>query len=138
MAEKLSIYAGPPMAAVLAGHDDQRSARINQVCADYTALIQAAMPELPRDEWCAIMDATNGLYMQPGDGQAYRFMWAEIADAEGLGEKWGIDQRALAAKVRAFAMPQIVAVAEASRAFWNRSDLPTDSALAMSGARIQG
>ena len=136
MAEKFSIYAGMPLAAALAGYDESRSARVNQVCADYIECIQHAMPELPRAEWCAIFDALNGLWIEPGEASTRRLLWAEIADCEGLGEKWGIDQTALYTRVRAMTVPELIAVCEATRAFWLHCQQPTDQALQLSGARI--
>lgn len=136
MAEKFSIYAGEPMAAVLAGYDEQRSGRINQVCADYIDLVRDAMPTLTRAEWCAVMDATNGLFIMPGEASGRRFIWAEIADFEGLGEKWGIDQVALYSRVREMSQAQLVALCEASRTFWMFPERDTNEALKLSGVRI--
>lgn len=118
MAEKFSIYAGEPMATALAGYDDSRSGRINQVCADWLLMVRDQAPELTESEWCAVADALNGLYMRDSDEATYRFAWAEIADAPELGPKWGIDQPALAAKLRALGTSQLVALAEIVRRFW--------------------
>lgn len=138
MAAKLSIYAGEPLATVLAGYDDQRSGRVNQVCADYLLLIPELAPEMSRDEWCAVCDALNGLFIPDGDHGTYRFIWAEVADCEGLGEKWAIDQAALAARLRAMSVGQLIAAAEVSRRFWVDPSRPPDQALAEAGARITG
>lgn len=136
MAEKFAIYAGEPMAAVLAGHGDQRSGRINQVCADYIEVCREAMPTMTRAEWCAVMDATNGLFIMPGEASGRRFVWAEIADCEGLGEKWGIDQAALTQRVRDMTQAELIALCEASRCFWVHHDRDTDEALRLAGVRI--
>lgn len=138
MKERITVYAAEPVAAVLVGYDESRSHRINQVCADYCHYVRECMPTLTREEWCAIMDATNGVFSDPGDTATTRFLWAEVADAEGLGEKWGIDQAALAAAVRAMALPQLLAIAEASRQFWAHTDQPTDAALKLAGVRLRG
>lgn len=136
MADKYTIYAGEPLAKLLTGYQDQRSGRVNQVAADYLAMVRDVMPELTREEWCAVMDATNGLYVLPGDDATYRFTWAEIADAQGLGEKWGIDQQALATRLRVMGVAELVAVAEASRTFWQHPEADTDVALRLAGVRI--
>lgn len=137
MAEKYSIYAGEPMAAVLAAHDDVRSGRINQVCADYIDICRDHMPTLTRAEWCAVMDATNGLHIAQSDSATRRFLWAEVADFAGLGEKWGINQEALAQSLRAMSTANLVAVVEASRVFWLHADRGSDEGLKLAGVRIQ-
>jgi len=139
MAEKFAIYAGEPMAAALAGHEDQRSGRINQICADYRAILRDHMPTMTRAEWCAIMDATNGLAIPTEDADATRrFLWAEVSDSPELAQKWGIDAAALAMRLRSMSTVELVAVCEAGRTFWLNNHLHRDEALAISGARIQG
>lgn len=136
MAERITIYVGEPMAAILAGHDDNRHQRINQVCADYRMMLTSVMPSFGRNEWCAIMDATNGLSVMGGDESSYRFIWAEVADCAGLGEKWGIDAESLARVLRGLSTAELIAVAEVSRAFWANAHLDTDEALKIAGAKI--
>lgn len=135
MAEKFSIYAGEPMAIILAGHEENRSARINQVCRDFLTSVADVVPEMAQAEWSAVVDATNGMF--GADRDTYRFMWAEVADFDGLGEKWGIDQQALAARIRGLSIPELIAVAEVSRRFWALSSPdPAAQALRAAGARI--
>lgn len=137
MAEKFAIYAGEPMAAVLAGHEDARSQRINQVCADYRAILADHMPAMTRGEWCAIMDATNGLAIPTEDAaNTRRYLWAKVADAPELAEKWGIDSAALVQRLRSMTTVELVAACEASRAFWQHPDRNTDEALQLAGVRI--
>ena len=127
------------MAAVLAGHDEARSGRINQVCADYRDICRDHAPAMSRGQWCAVMDATNGLFVPPEEGGATRrFLWAEIQDCEGLGEKWAIDQEALASRIRGMSTAELVAVVEVSRGFWRLTHLDTDVALKEAGAKVEG
>jgi hypothetical protein len=70
-------------------------------------------------EASAICDALNGTMLDSPD--TYRFAWAEIADADrlnGLGEKWGVDGQALAARVRALHPAELVALVDAVDRFW--------------------
>jgi hypothetical protein len=136
MAQKITTYVGEPMAALLGGWDDQRSARLNQVCADYRDVVREHMPALTRAEWCAVMDATNGLFATNDAGATRRFVWAEIEDCEGLGEKWEVNQTALARQVRRMSTVELVALIEASRVFWSHSELPSAEAMTRSGCRI--
>jgi hypothetical protein len=117
MAEKFAIYAGEPMASVLAGYDTERSARINQVCAEWRDLIQAAAPDtLTEAQWCAIVDACNGTMID--DEHTWRMMWAELACAPETCEKWGIDQAATVETLRAMTWPQLLAIRETVRGYW--------------------
>lgn len=135
MGEKLSIYAGEPMARVLVGHDENRSGRINTVCDRYLSIVAEHGPTLRLAEWCAACDALNGAWMS--DEASIRFMWAEIADCEGLGDKWGIDQPALTERIRELPLAAKVAMMEVVERFWGRTDLSTADALALAGAKIQ-
>lgn len=136
---KLSIYAGPPIQALLAGFEDNRSGRLNTVAERYTAIMAAHTPALTELEWCAVCDALNGHYMDAGDGLlGVRYAWASVADCEGLGEKWGIDQAALVERLRALDVAGSVALAEVVQRFWRHSDLPRREAFALAGARISG
>lgn len=131
---KLSIYAGEPLALALAGYAEGRSARVNTVCARYLGLVAEFVPTFTRAEWSAICDALNGVWLR--DEHSLRFSWAEIADCEGLGAQWGIDQEALAIRVRELDLARTIALVETVERFWLRCDLPTDEALKQAGARL--
>lgn len=133
--EKLSIYAGEPLALVLVGHDENRSGRINTVCARYLGAVAAHCPRLREAEWMAICDALNGTWLR--DDDSIRYTWAEIADCDGLAEKWGIDQQALAQRVRDMDFAAKVALVETVERFWSRCDLPAAESLKLAGAVIQ-
>lgn len=97
----------------------------------YYALVDDALPRLretlSRDEACAVMDACNGLYMD--DGVGARFLWAEVADSDGLDEKWGIDQNALVGKLRGLSLAATMTLADAIGRFWTRPEMETDEGL---------
>lgn len=64
-----------------------------------------------------IVDALNGLLTEPHTAD---LVWANLDDAarEGLGEKWGIDGVALAARVRALGPFGQLAIADAAERYW--------------------
>ena len=135
---KISIYAGPPIKSLLAD-DDNRSGRLNTVAERYSAIVAAHTPAMTEAEWCACCDALNGHYMDAGDGlMGVRYAWASVEDCEGLGDKWGVDQSALVARLRALPLADAVALAEVVQRFWRRTDLPMSEALAAAGARVSG
>lgn len=137
MGEKLSIYAGEPMALALTGHDDNRSGRINTVCDRYLQIVAHDSPTWTLAQWSAVCDALNGCWLS--DEANIRFAWAEVADADrlnGLGAKWGLDAIALAEQIRAMTHGQRVALIEIVERFWQRTDLPTAEALKSAGAKI--
>lgn len=138
MAERFTIYAGEPVAGILAGYEDNRSGRINQVAADYRILIREATPEFDASEWQAIADVLNGSFV--ADEAGLKLIWASIADSaeDGIGEKWGVDVEALAQRVRALKLPQLIAMREVVARFWDSDDGSTDSVdlLRQCGARI--
>lgn len=137
MTARASIYLAPPLLRVLDG-TTERSGRLNDVAARYLAIIDDAITRLPfsRDEWCAICDANNGCTgAGVGDDFGWQEMWANVADADGLGDKWGIDQDALVAHMRRTSLVEKAAMAEVVDRFWAHSDLPTDEALRAAGVR---
>lgn len=139
MAEKFAIYAGEPMASALVGYETERSARINQICADWRDFVGASVPTLSEAQWCAIVDACNGTMID--DEHTWRMMWAEIADAREICEKWGIDQAATVHALRAMTWPQLLAIRETVRGYWLAvaGSEPTShrAALEAAGAKIK-
>ncbi len=134
---KISIYAGPPIQSVMVGYEDNRSGRLNTVAERYQAIVAAHTPTMSEAEWCAVCDALNGHYVEAGDGlTGIRYAWACVEDCDGLGDKWGIDQAALVARLRAMPLADLVAMAEVVQRFWQRTDLPAREALERAGARI--
>lgn len=113
---KLSIYAGPPMRKVLEGHEENRSGRINEICARYDEIVSSSMPAFTTNEWCAICDALNGTWI--GEDHPVRYVWAEISDSLEMAEKWNIDVLNLAARLRDMSYPSTVAVVEIATRFW--------------------
>lgn len=143
MGEKFSIYAGPPIAAALAclGEDyaENRSGRLNTVAERYLAMVadELARLDLSHSEWCAIMDANNGVEQYTGDAGVNAVMlWANVHDTRELGVKWKIDQAELVRKLQQLPKSTLTAILEVCDRFWSRSGMPTDEALSASGVTL--
>ena len=134
-AQRYNIYAGEPFELAVNGHDENRSGRVNIICDRYLQIVADESPDWSIEKWSAVCDGLNGYWM--ADQISVRSAWAEIADFEGLGKKWGIDQEALAAEIRAMSTAQKVALIEIVERFWKNSELPTDEALKQAGAKIK-
>lgn len=132
--ERLSIYAGAPMQLVLGDYDEGKSPRINTVCARYLDIVAAESPTWPLAKWSAVCDALNGSWLM--DDAAIRYLWATVADFDGLGKKWGIDQDALVSELRDASLAKKIAIIEIVERFWLRAELPAEQALAQAGAKI--
>lgn len=131
---RTTIYVPEEIQRLLGG--DTGSARINGIVARYGRIVAEAQPALTTSQWLAVLDASNGLALLDDAGtDMTAYLWAEIADATGLAERWGVDQDALVRHVRAMPYVSRVAIAEAARAFWARTDLPTDAAMDAAGIR---
>jgi hypothetical protein len=84
MAERFSIYAGPPMIDAIkdlgSHYGENRSGRLNTVCERYRAMVadELARIDLSKNEWCAIMDANNGVEQYIGGAAQFPSMpqWA--------------------------------------------------------------
>lgn len=121
-ARKKSIWIGEPILQLIASrraHDDDAvnvSGILNRTVERYQQIITAHLPRLRWQEWCAIFDALNGVWIN--DHWSPRYTALEVQDAEGLGEKWGIDQPALVATLQAMDMATGMAVLDATERFW--------------------
>lgn len=124
-AVKKSIYLTEAAMHVLgdSGHGGPSlSGRVNSVVLRYGEIAREACPALTVEQWCAVCDALNGVYLAADhpDFDPARHIWAEIADAdrlEGTGAKWGVDAAALAESVRLMSFAQRVAVLEVVQRF---------------------
>lgn len=97
----------------------------------YYAVLRRSLPTFDRQEALAILDATNGTAFDP---TTVGLLWADVDDAEGLGEKWGIDRHALVARLRGLTYAESMALVDAAERFWSYGkDADTDLALEASG-----
>lgn len=132
---RTTIYIPEEIQTILGA--ESGSARINGIISRYAKIVAEAQPALTASEWLAVLEVCNGLALLDDAGTDITgYLWAEVADCAGLGQRWGIDQDALAQTVRALPYVSRVAIAESARAFWAASvDLPTDQAMAAAGIR---
>lgn len=127
--KKQTTYFSEEALAVLGDTADGHSGRVNQIIIRYGDAVKEARPEFSRPEWLAIFDALNGSII---DEFSLRLLWAEVSDADrlgGLGEKWGVDAQALAAKIRNLEYIGCCAVAEMTARFWQLAPMANDHAL---------
>lgn len=134
MAERKTIYLPDPVVEYLADAESL-SGRISGVILRYKELCARHLPQLTRNEWCAICDANNGCgdIMDEHPDLIVGMQWANVADSPGLGAKWGINQAALVTRMRKWTYAETVAAFEAVRTFWLHTDKPTDAALKIAG-----
>lgn len=134
--KRISIYVGRPLRDVM-GEAENRSGRLNAVADRYLSIIADELYRIKfsKGEWCAIMDANNGVGMADltGDTMSWQMMWANVADSPELDAKWEIDHAGLAGRMQAMTTAGRAAVYEACKTFWENTDLPTDEALAKAG-----
>lgn len=139
---KISIHAGQPIEAALnalglGGHAN-KSGRLNTVCERYLAMVadELGRLDISYNEWCAIMDANNGVQPFVGHPEIHLMLSANIADTPSLGAKWDIDQPALVRKLQALPKSSLVAIQEACDRRWSRSDLDTELAMCEAGIPV--
>lgn len=129
--------------ALDAGPDESLAGRITEVALRHRAILADATPTLTLPQWCAVADALNGYWLlcesaEPTADPA-RHAWAEIADAEGLGDKWNIDAQHLAQQLRDMPYAGQAAVCQVVRRFWQHPELNTldeRELMTLAGARI--
>lgn len=129
MTNRTTIYLGEPLQRLLeASGRENRSGRINCMAECYNTIIQDELLhlDLSPTEWCAICDANNpgwGVYSLGDALTSANFAWANVADTEGIGAKWEIDDKALIEKMRAMRPAQRIAVYEVVSRFWDHPKL---------------
>lgn len=124
MARKITYYMSDQAEAVI-GQDKERgyaSSRINSICVRYGAICKRDCPELTVAEWMACCDVLNSTVRDAMSEQMdiARSLWMEIEDAgqDGLGEKWGINCREFADRLRNMPYSSQCAAVEVVSRFW--------------------
>ena len=141
-AKRTSVYLTDNTLRILGQADDlpeleSLSGRINATIGRFGELVAAEMPTLTQAEWCAIMDANNGSFTHEFMPAEQSLLWANLADSQGMDEKWEIDSKSLIKKMRGLSKAQSTAAIEAVAAFWRLCELPTEEALLKAGVRIK-
>ena len=137
MARTTSIYVSPPINEAIRRLGKQGtnvSGRLATVCERYLEIVadELARIKMTKAEWCAIMDANNGVQIMTGNPFAH-LIWANVFDSPELEEKWGVDVVALANKLQALPKSTLLAIREAIDIFWSHANAPTDDALKAAG-----
>ena len=128
MTDRTSLYIGEALRRLLDGRPEgkgmwSKSGLINTVASRYQEICRRHCPTLTLAEWCAIMDALNGVWLQSTDRDAafLASVWAEVYDADrlnGLGGKWQCDAKALAERIRDYDYATVVALVDAVERWW--------------------
>jgi hypothetical protein len=134
---KISIYAGPAVQALLADRrPGDRSRALNTVVERYVEVVRRTMPALSLAQWCAVIDCLYGATL---DTIGLRGIAMSLADEPELAEKWNIDLVALVQRVQAMSFAEVVGLAEVVERFLEVDDRPTEhmrTRLEAFGARI--
>lgn len=146
MSKRTSIYMPDHTKAFLAafGEDQSLSGSIATLIRRYDEITSAERPELTLSEWMCICDANNGcqVWLSAGGPDPYQSLWANVYDSEpdGLSEKWGVDCRALAERLRNLSPAGKAAVWDVAARFWAHprlNEIDTAELLAECGAKIK-
>jgi hypothetical protein len=136
-ANKISIYAGPAVMALLADRrPGERSGSLNFAVQRYIEIVRRMMPALSMAQWCAVVDCLQGATF---DLISLRGIATSLADKPDLAEKWAIDVVTLVQRVREMKFVELVALADVIERFGDVERLPIDdmrSRLEAAGARI--
>ena len=123
--------------------ENSLSGSVSTLLDRYIGITQDACPELTEAEWCAICDANNGcgVWLSAGGPDQYQSLWANVYDSgqNGIDEKWGIDHKKLAERLRNMAPAQKAAVWDVAARFWaspQLNELGTADLLKSVGAKI--
>lgn len=85
---------------------------------DLLELTLSQLDDVSEAEWNYLRDILNGTYV---DVDTARMLWAEILDADpAVAERWGIDQRELAERVRALPIAARLAICDAVERWWRQ------------------
>lgn len=165
---KRTIYLNTATAALLdVDNETNLSARVAQIAASwamacdagqiprdepdalasalvrYRAIIDGAAPALTVGEWSLLCDALNGSVLTAGhaDTDPARHLAHSVADSapDGLGEKWGVDLPALAARIEHLPYAARCAIVETIARFWRQagsSMSPIGEQIRSAGARV--
>lgn len=141
-AKRRSAYIGEGLARALGtrleGEDASFSGALNAIAGRYADIIERSMPTFTESQWCAICDANNGTWLI--DPFSPTMIWANVADSDGIGEKWEIDALETVTALRELTYCQACAVADVIERFWKSPRLNTASnreLLAEAGAKIK-
>ena len=116
-----------------AGHGQGRGSIASRDLERYYETLSRSMPTYTREEAMALCDACNGTLWEPW---SVMLLWANIADAEGLGQKWRIDQDELVGRLRGMRYAELMATVDGIERFWASSgeySVDTDAGLVASG-----
>ena len=117
---KLGVYMSPALETLVQGREDHDtlSGRLGTVAERYVEIVKRHRPDLTYAEWNVCRDVLNGVWLR--DADMIRSIWADIHDStdDGIGEKWAVDTKALADRIRTMPYAQLVALIEDVETWW--------------------
>lgn len=117
MASKRATIYIPAEAKVAIGPAENLSSRLMCIADRHRQFVADNMPSLKLSEWCAIMDANNGV--DAFVPLVASMVWRNLQDSLDLGEKWGIDIRLLVHRMRGMSVSELLAISDVCHRFWS-------------------
>ena len=111
------------------GKDGSRSETIARLIARLEDILKRHRPKLSDAEWALLSEALGGIVFEP---TSIRYVWARVEDAiseNALGDKHGVDGRALVEKLRSLDHAGLVAIVDEAERHWMGSKPPTGEAI---------
>jgi hypothetical protein len=102
------------------------SSRVSHLCTIAIEVMREATPELPLNEWEALLDISNGHFRSSDftlSEQVESFRYGVSESGPECNEKWGIDCPTLARKLAGMTLAEQCAIMEICRKFWMRSEI---------------
>lgn len=133
---KATIHIHPKTSEIIGPTDSGTlSLRVAAMLARYESICRDNMPTLTAAEWGAVFEANNGTDVFGEEPVMPSIVWANVADSEGLDEKWGIDSASLVRSLENLTRSQLIAVKEACVRFWMNASHATRTAMENSWAK---
>lgn len=120
MAIRKTVYLSDQALEIIGPDPESLAGRINSIIIRYGEVARRHCPSFSVGEWCAIFDTLNGTWLmaEHGNTDPARYLWAEVSDNEGIGDKWSINQTALVERLRGMSYAENIAIIEAVTRFW--------------------
>ena len=93
----------------------------------YYLMLKFALPTFSMAEAMLIVDAMNGIILEP---MTIQLLWANVADAielDGLDQKWHVDGKSLIQRLRGLSRVEHMALFDAIERAWNSATYRIDS-----------
>ena len=131
--KRITIYVGPAVASLIQDRRDTAESSVSGIIASvaerYQEAIRRHLPKLTVNEWAAILEALNGVWVADTISMAVGSLEYGVSDfltLEGGKDKWGIDSDKLIEKIRNMSGMERLALIDTAERFWGRDDMSGD------------